>query len=95
VDRAFDTAGLPRRVQVEVPDLTTVPEYVRAGLGVAVVPDMDDVPKLAGVARLPLAGVELSWTLSIVTLSGKRPSRAVTALLDLLLMYHQNELPFN
>jgi DNA-binding transcriptional LysR family regulator len=83
VDRAFDAAGLPRRVQVEVPDLTTVPDYVRAGLGVAVVPDMD-LDDLPGVARLPLAGVELTWTLSAITLSGKRPSRAVTALLDLM-----------
>ncbi|MEV8377605.1 LysR family transcriptional regulator [Kribbella sp. NPDC056861] len=83
VDRAFDVAGLPRRVQVEVPDLTTVPDYVRAGLGVAVVPDME-LENLPGVVRLPLAGVELTWTLSAITLSGKRPSRAVTALLDLM-----------
>ncbi|GAA0960658.1 LysR family transcriptional regulator [Kribbella koreensis] len=83
VDRAFDQAGIPRRVQVEVPDLTTVPDYVRAGLGVAVVPeiDLEDVP---GVVRLRLAGTELAWTLSAITLSGKRPSRAVTALLDLM-----------
>jgi DNA-binding transcriptional LysR family regulator len=83
VDRAFDIAGLPRRVQVEVPDLTTVPEYVRAGLGVAVVPEigLDD---LTDVIRLRLVDAELSWTLSAITLSGKRPSRAVTALLDLM-----------
>lgn len=83
VDRAFDGAGLPRRVQVEVPDLTTVPEYVRAGLGVAVVPELDS-EEVPGVARLRLVGVELTWTLSTITLSGKRPSRAVTALLDLM-----------
>jgi DNA-binding transcriptional LysR family regulator len=83
VDRAFDTAGLPRRVQVEVPDLTTVPEYVRAGLGVAVVPEMD-LDEVPGVTRLRLVGVDLTWTLSTITLSGKRPSRAVTALLDLM-----------
>jgi DNA-binding transcriptional LysR family regulator len=83
VDRAFDTAGLPRRVQVEVPDLTTVPDYVRAGLGVAVVPEID-LDELPGVTRLRLADVDLTWTLSVITSSGKRPSRAVTALLDLL-----------
>ncbi len=83
VDRAFDAAGLPRRVQVEVPDLTTVPEYVRAGLGVAVVPEMD-LDEVPGVTRLRLVGVDLKWTLSTITLSGKRPSRAVTVLLDLL-----------
>lgn len=83
VDRAFDTAGLPRRVQVEVPDLTTVPDYVRAGLGVAVIPELDQ-DDAAGVTRLRLTDVDLSWTLSAVTLSGRRPSRAVTALLDLM-----------
>jgi DNA-binding transcriptional LysR family regulator len=83
VDRAFDNAGLPRRVQVEVPDLTTVPDYVRAGLGVAVIPELDQ-DEVAGVTRLRITDVDLSWTLSAVTLSGRRPSRAVTALLDLM-----------
>jgi DNA-binding transcriptional LysR family regulator len=83
VDRAFDLEGLPRRVQVEVPDLTTVPEYVRAGLGVAVVPELDE-EETPGVTRLRLADSDLTWTLSAITLSGKRPSRAVTALLDLM-----------
>ncbi|TWD80481.1 DNA-binding transcriptional LysR family regulator [Kribbella amoyensis] len=83
VDRAFDLAGHPRRVQVEVPDLTTVPEYVRAGLGVAVVPELER-QSVAGVTRLPLADGNLSWTLSTVTSSGRPPSRAVAALLDLV-----------
>jgi DNA-binding transcriptional LysR family regulator len=83
VDRAFDNAGQPRRVQVEVPDLSTVPDYVRAGLGVAVVPELD-LEDLPGVSRLRLTDADLTWTLSAVTLSGNRPSRAVTALLDLM-----------
>ncbi len=82
VDRAFDAAGMPRRVQVEVPDLTTVPEYVRAGLGVAVVPDLG--PEHPGITRLRLTGIELTWTLSAITLSGRPLSRAVAALLDLM-----------
>jgi DNA-binding transcriptional LysR family regulator len=90
VDRAFDAAGLPRRVQVEVPDLTTVPDYVRAGLGVAVVPEMD-LAEVPGVVRLRLADTDLTWTLSAITLSGKRPSRAVTALLTLLI-HHQRDV---
>ncbi|NEA36422.1 LysR family transcriptional regulator [Streptomyces sp. SID13031] len=92
VDRAFDLAGLPRRVQVEVPDLTTVPDYVRAGLGVAVVPEME-LNETPGVARLRLVDADLSWTLSVITVSGKRPSRAVTALLDLLI-HHQRDVFF-
>lgn len=93
VDRAFDLAGVPRRVHVEVPDLTTVPDYVRAGLGVAVVPEMDlaDTP---GVTRLPLANSALTWTLSAITVRGKRPSRAATALLALL-THHQSDVLLN
>ncbi|MFF0339287.1 LysR family transcriptional regulator [Kribbella sp. NPDC004875] len=83
VDRAFEAIGSPRRIQVEVPELTTIPDYVRAGLGVGVVPDVQlaDEP---GVAKLPIENAGLSWTLSVVTLAGRRPSRAVTALLDLI-----------
>jgi DNA-binding transcriptional LysR family regulator len=83
VDRAFENLGLPRRVQVEVPELTTIPHYVRVGLGVAVVPQLD-LPPATGVAQLPLAGLDLTWTLSVITAGGRRPSRAVTALLDLI-----------
>lgn len=83
VDRAFDNAGIPRRIQVEVPELTTIPDYVRVGLGVGVVPELE--PSTApGVAQLPIAESDLSWTLSVVIVSGRRPSRAVTALLDLM-----------
>jgi DNA-binding transcriptional LysR family regulator len=83
VDRAFDAIGMPRRLQVEVPELTTVPDYVRAGLGVAVVPDIElaDEPS---VARLALADGALTWTLSVVTAAGRQPSRAVTALVELI-----------
>jgi DNA-binding transcriptional LysR family regulator len=83
VDRVFDNAGIQRRVQVEVPDVTAVPDYVRAGLGVAVVPNLEGA-ELPGVTRLPIAGKDLRWTLSAITMGGRRPSRAVTALLDLM-----------
>ncbi|GAA1602048.1 LysR family transcriptional regulator [Kribbella hippodromi] len=82
VDQAFDAIGRPRRIQVEIPELTTVPEYVRAGLGVAVLPDvqLDAEP---GVHKLRITDVTLTWTLSVVT-ADRRPSRAVAALLDLI-----------
>ncbi|MEV4265223.1 LysR family transcriptional regulator [Kribbella sp. NPDC049584] len=83
VDRAFDTIGMPRRIQVEVPELTTIPDYVRAGLGVAVVPDLE-LAEEPDVAKVPINGTELTWTLSVATAAGRRPSRAVTALLDLI-----------
>jgi DNA-binding transcriptional LysR family regulator len=83
VDRAFDTIGMPRRIQVEVPELTTIPDYVRVGLGVAVVPDLE-LAEEPGVTKLPIKGTELTWTLSVVTAAGRRSSRAVTALLELI-----------
>ncbi|MFI5691367.1 LysR family transcriptional regulator [Kribbella sp. NPDC051586] len=83
VDRAFDAIGRPRRIQVEVPELMTIPDYVRAGLGVAVVPDIE-LAEEPDVAKVPITGTELTWTLSVATAAGRRPSRAVTALLDLI-----------
>jgi DNA-binding transcriptional LysR family regulator len=82
-DRVFEALGAPRRVVVEVSDLTTVPDHVRAGLGVAVVPRID-VPREEGLVSRPLAGAPLVWTLHAATLAGRVPSRAVAALLDLL-----------
>ncbi|GAA0575841.1 LysR family transcriptional regulator [Kribbella sandramycini] len=82
VDREFERAGIPRQVHVEVPDLSEVPEYVAAGLGIAVVPDIPAA--LDGVVRLPLVDPELSWTLSVATAAGRTPSRAVSALFELL-----------
>ncbi|TQJ18852.1 LysR family transcriptional regulator [Kribbella jejuensis] len=83
VDRSFDAIGRPRRIQVEVPELTAIPDYVRAGLGVAVVPDVQlaDDPD---VTKLRITDTDLTWTLSVVTAATRRPSRAVTALLGLI-----------
>ncbi|HEY4571821.1 MAG TPA: LysR family transcriptional regulator [Kribbella sp.] len=83
VDRAFDTIGMPRRIQVEVPELTTVPDYVRVGLGVAVVPEVE-LAEDPGVTKVAIEGTDLAWTLSVVTPAGRRSSRAVAALLDLI-----------
>jgi hypothetical protein len=47
------------------------------------VPDLE-LPAAQGVAKLPIEGAELTWTLSVVTPAGRRPSRAVTALLELI-----------
>lgn len=83
VDRAFEAIGLPRRIQVEVPELTTIPDYVRAGLGVGIVPDVE-LASERGVTKLPIEDAELTWTLYVATAAGRRPSRAVTALLELI-----------
>jgi len=60
VDRAFDAIGAPRRIAVEVSDMTTVPEYVQAGLGVAVVPELGLTADPAMVIR-PLTDMPSQW----------------------------------
>jgi DNA-binding transcriptional LysR family regulator len=86
VDRAFDAVGAPRRIAVEVSDMTTVPAYVQAGLGVAVVPDLGLTADPAMVIR-PLTDMPSPWQFSIVTLADREPSRAVRTLLDLIEEY--------
>jgi DNA-binding transcriptional LysR family regulator len=83
VDRAFDIMGLPRRIGVEVADMRAVPSYVRAGLGVAVVPDVG-LGAAPGTVRVPLAGAGMTSTLNVATRAGKPPSRALQGLLDVI-----------
>jgi DNA-binding transcriptional LysR family regulator len=83
MDRAFDALGAPRRVTVEVADLRTVPGYVRAGLGIAVVPETPE-PDEPDIVVRPLGGDAPAWPLNIVTAGAKPPSRALRTLLDLV-----------
>lgn len=82
IDRTYLALGAPRHVGVEVADLSSVPAYVAAGLGVAVIPDLGfDVGPRA--VRVPLSD-EMTWPMTIATPAGKPPSRALRTLLDLL-----------
>ncbi|HEY4024361.1 MAG TPA: LysR family transcriptional regulator [Pseudonocardiaceae bacterium] len=85
-DRAFDAIGAPRRIVVEVSDMTTVPEYVQAGLGVAVIPALCLAANPAMAIR-PLADMPSRWQFSIATLADREPSRAVRTLLELIEEY--------
>jgi len=79
VDDWMRGAGLRRRVTLEVPDLSTVPAYVAAGLGVAVVPEQT-AGGADGAVAVPLVE-PLVWELSVIArLDGRSP--AVDALLD-------------
>jgi DNA-binding transcriptional LysR family regulator len=83
VDREFDAIGVPRRIVTELSDLTAVPDYVRAELGVAIVPDLDLMAR-PGLVILPLVGEPLRWQSSIATIAGKQPTRVVQTFLDLI-----------
>ncbi|MGC5168591.1 LysR family transcriptional regulator [Luteimicrobium sp. DT211] len=82
LERAFAAAELVRTVRTEVADLATVPEYVRAGLGVAVVPRMGTVDA-PGVVAVELAP-GLEWSLHVVATRQAREQPATARLLDLL-----------
>ncbi|QUQ67596.1 LysR family transcriptional regulator [Kutzneria sp. CA-103260] len=83
VDRAFEAAGAPRRVVAEVADIRTVPDYVRVGLGIAVVPDLDIV-RAPDLVAVELAGTAVEWLVTLVCLADRQPSRALATLLDLV-----------
>ena len=85
VDDWLRAASLRRRVTLEVPDLSAVPAYVAAGLGVAVVPQQTaagapaEARGPAGFAVVPLVE-RLVWELSVIA-RGDGRSPAVDALL--------------
>ncbi|GAA3437513.1 LysR family transcriptional regulator [Kutzneria kofuensis] len=83
VERAFEAVGKPRRVVAEVSDLRLVPDYVRAGLGIAVVPDLEIV-RAPDLVRIELLDASVEWLVTLVWLADHRPSRALSTLLGLV-----------
>ncbi|GAA3524316.1 LysR substrate-binding domain-containing protein [Amycolatopsis ultiminotia] len=84
VDRAFAALGMSRRVGAEVGDMPATPDYVAAGLGVAVLPDVLPMDTRQDVVAIPLAEPGLTWPVTAVVAAGRPPSRSVRTLLDLL-----------
>ncbi|HUN37810.1 MAG TPA: LysR substrate-binding domain-containing protein, partial [Trebonia sp.] len=82
VDRAFEQAGVRREIAVEVSDVPTAVELVRAGFGCALLSQS----LTAGARPVVLRPLEPSplFEVSLVTPTGRRMSAAAAALLDLL-----------
>ncbi len=82
VDREFARLGVDRRVTVEVPDLTTLVELARAGLGLAALP----LSLLPGRGRLAVVDIDPAPVFAVaLALPSERPPRAATrAFLDLV-----------
>ena len=80
IERAFAAAGIPREVSTVVGDLSEIPRFVAADLGIAVVPELTLDPP-PGTVFVPLVGPVVEWQLSVV--SRPNPSPAVAALLGL------------
>jgi len=83
LDRAFAEAGVSRVVSTELSDLTAVPRFVAAGLGVAVIPAASPII-VPGVVVRPLVDPKLTWTMTAVRSTSAPPSPAVEALIALL-----------
>ena len=86
VDQAFALAGADHAVTVEVPDLSTLVELTRAGLGLATLP----LSLLPGRGRLAVVDLEPAPVFEVaLALPSDRPLKPVTrAFLDLVAAMH-------
>ncbi len=73
-DRAFATAGVPRRIASEVNDVHTLLDLVVRGLGVAVVPGPIARKKAGKLTSIPLPAEAPRWDVTVVV-----PAAAATA----------------
>jgi DNA-binding transcriptional LysR family regulator len=89
-DRALEQAGVVRTIQLEVADLSTLVELVRAGLGLGMIPE----PLLGPIDGVTLVPVhpEPMFTVSLATPKGRRPSAAARAFIEIVEV-HQLQLP--
>ena len=87
VDHRMAAEGLNRHVSIEVADIRTAADFVRQGLGVAVLPSFAIPTADPRLAVSPLAGATSHWTLHIATSATRRPSAALRALLALVDRY--------
>ena len=82
-DRAFEAAGLQRRVIIEITDISTGVDYVRNGLGVALLPQFV-LEEPADVHVRSVSGADLQWPLSVATPIDRTRSAAARALLEMI-----------
>ncbi|MEU8708394.1 LysR substrate-binding domain-containing protein [Streptomyces sp. NPDC048565] len=77
-DRAFTTAGLRRHVTIEITAILAGADFVRHGLGVALLPRGSTEPG-ADLVSLPVTGADLNWPISLATPGNRAPSAAARA----------------
>ncbi|WP_137292939.1 LysR family transcriptional regulator [Nocardioides dongxiaopingii] len=81
LDRTLGERGVRRRLVVEVAELPSVPRYVAAGVGVAVVPDVVEAP---GCVRVDLVDGPAPWSVAVCTRRHDGPGAAARALVAAL-----------
>lgn len=83
VDEAFARESLTRTVSIEVADVPTLPSYVAAGLGIAIVPGY--VPVAAGAMEVrPVRDHSLVWPMALATAAGRQERAVVRAFATLV-----------
>jgi DNA-binding transcriptional LysR family regulator len=83
VDRAFAAAGIRRHVAIEVTDIASGADYVRQGLGVAVLPPYA-VRDRHGLIVKSVTGPDLDWPLGLAIPAARAQSAAARALVALI-----------
>lgn len=83
VDRAFAVAAVPRRVTIEITDSATGADFVRHGLGIALLPRFI-LGEPEGLTRLRVTGSDLTLPLSLATPADRALSAAARALVALI-----------
>jgi DNA-binding transcriptional LysR family regulator len=85
-DQLFARAGVERSIGIEVPDSSIHASLVRAGLGVAILPEsMIESAGLAGVPLRPAA----TFSMAFVVAADRPPSPVTQAFADLVATTHQ------
>lgn len=81
-DRAFNAAGVPRHVVIETTSVAGGADFVRHGLGIALLPRTNITPD-DDLATLPVAGADLDWPVSLASPTGRTPGAAARSFQDL------------
>lgn len=79
-DRAFAAASVARRVAIEITDVATGVDFVRNGLGLALLPRFVLTPA-EGVATLTVRDADLEWPLSLASPGDRTPGAAARAMI--------------
>lgn len=82
-DAAFSSAGVGRRVALEVVDLHSAGEYIREGLGIGLFPAAG-FGGSSGLVTRPLAGKTVQWPVAVAAATERIPRAAARALSEVL-----------
>jgi DNA-binding transcriptional LysR family regulator len=85
-DLAFTAARVQRQVTIEITAIASGADFVRNGLGIALLPRGIAEP-FDDIAAVPVTGADLSWPISLAVPAGRTPGAAARAFERLLDSY--------